>query len=211
MIINWLNELDGQAGFFVEPGDYDGTPDIPNLWMDTAPRVRHWDRQAIAAYLIFGRKFGGPVTMPHKFSPAVSNAMKAISAPVQLDLQPIEYYPKALPIGERSLLLVRESPVPQELIQPNNQEMCYLEVLPSDKASGAVRRINGLTIASNAWLHTSATGLASWYPYIALACLFAEDLDAGTIVIPEEFDRSSQEWKNLSCLLGTARLGLETV
>jgi hypothetical protein len=210
MIIKWLSEFDGQAGFSVEAGDYDGTPTISNLWMDSGPKVRHWDRQAIAAYLVFGSTFGGPVTMPHKFSPAVANAIKNLSLPVQLDLQPIEYYPKALPIGERKLLVVRDIPIPDHLLNPSNQSESYLEVLPSDKANGAVRRVNGLTVASNAWLHASSTGIASWYPFIAMACLFAEDLDAGTIVIPESIDISSQEWKNLSYLLSTARLGLET-
>lgn len=209
MIIKWLGEFDGQAGFFVEPGDYDGTPIISNLWMDSVPKVRHWDREAIAAFLIFGSTFGGPVTMPHKFSPAVANAMKTLSTPIQLDLQPIEYYPKSLPIGERRLVLIRDTPVPERLLSPSSQAESYLEVLPSDKASGAIRRINGLTVASNAWLHQSASGLASWYPFIAMGCLFAEDLDAGTIVIPESVDTSSQEWKNLSYLLSTARLGLE--
>ncbi|MEV8144224.1 hypothetical protein [Specibacter sp. NPDC078709] len=210
MIIKWLSEFDGQSGFFVEPTDYDGTPVITNLWMDSAPKVRHWDRQAIAAYLVFGSTFGGPVTMPHKFSPAVANAMKALSTPIQLDLQPIEYYPKALPTGEGRLVLVRNGPVPERLLNPANQSDSYLEIVRSDKASGAIRRINGLTVASNAWLHQSTTGLASWYPFIAMACLFAEDLDAGTIVIPEAIDTSLQEWKDLSYLLSTARLGLES-
>ncbi|MDO2935989.1 hypothetical protein Q2T94_16945 [Paeniglutamicibacter sulfureus] len=209
MIITWLSELDGQTGFFAEPGDYDGAPYISNLWMDCGPTDRHWDRQAIAAYLVFGRTFGGPVHMPHKFSPAVANAMKVIATPVQLDLQPIEYHAKRLPIGERKLILVRNNPIPERLLDPENQMESYLEVLPSDKASGAIRRINGLTVASNAWLHVSADGLASWYPFIAMACLFAEDLDAGTIVVPDEIDTSTQEWKNLHYLLSTARLGLE--
>lgn len=209
MIVKWLSEFDGQSGFSVEAGDYDGTPVISNLWMDAAPKVRHWDRQAIAAYLVFGTTFGGPVTMPHKFSPAVANAMKTLSLPVPLDLQPIEYYPKALPIGERRLVLVRETPIPERLLHPSNQTESFLEILPSDKASGAIRRINGLSVASNAWLHQAKAGLASWYPYIAMACLFAEDLDAGTIVIPDNIDTSSQEWKNLSYLLSTSRLGLE--
>jgi hypothetical protein len=209
MIIKWVSELDGQTGFFVEAGDYDGTPVISSLWMDSSPKVRHWDRLAIAAYLVFGSTFGGPVTMPHKFSPAVANAMKTLSLPVQLDLQPIEYYPKALPIGERRLMVVRDAPVPDHLQKPSNQADSYLEILQSDKASGAIRRINGLTLASNAWLHQSSTGISSWYPHIALACLFAEDLDAGTIVIPDNIDTSLQEWKNLSYLLSTARLGLE--
>lgn len=209
MIVEWKSELDAQVGFVVEPGDYDGTPTISHFWMDTAPKIRHWDRQAIAAFLVFGSSFGGPVVMPHEFSPAVANAIKNLATPIQLDLQPIEYYPRALPVGERRLFLIRDTPIPDRLLNPTNQTECYLEVLPSDKASGAIRRINGLSLASNAWLHHASPGLESWYPYIAMACLFAEDLDAGTIVVPGDIDTSSQKWKDLSYLLATARLGLE--
>lgn len=209
MIIKSSRELDGSTGFSAETGDYDGTPVISNFWMDSSPKVQHWDRQAVAIYLVFGRNFGGHVVMPHKFSPAVANAMRTLAAPVPLDVQPIEYHPKALPIGQRRLVLVRDMPLPEQLLNPTDQTECYLEVLPSDKASGALRRINGLTVASNAWLHQAASGLASWYPFVALACLFAEDLDAETIVIPDDIDTTSQDWKDLSYLLATARLGLE--
>ncbi|WP_431711855.1 hypothetical protein [Glutamicibacter uratoxydans] len=209
MIIKWLSELHGPTGFLAEPEDYDGTPRISHLWIDSAPKNRHWDRQAIAAYLVFGDSFGGPVSMPHKFSPAVATAIKAAAKPVQLDIQPIEYYPKALPIGERKLRIVSNETVPEQLLKPNNQEVAFLEILRSDQASGAIRRVNGITVASNAWLHTVASGNKGWFPLIAIACLFAEDLDAGTIVLPPSAELHANERRILEYLLGTARLGLE--
>lgn len=211
MIIKWSNELHGPAGFTVTPEDYDGTPRLFQLLMDVAPKVRHWDRQAVAAFLTFGKSFGGPVTMPHKFSPAVSNAIKAMALPVQLDLQPIEYYPKALPIGERRLHVIVDEQVPASLLSPQNQRDGFIEVLRSDLNNGALRRINGLTLGSNAWVHSTGSALESWYPYIAVACLFAEDLDASTIVLPSEVDTDSPLWLPLCNLLATARLGLEVV
>lgn len=209
MIIKWVPERHGTVGFHVVPEDYDGTPSIANFWLDVRPKSIHWDRQAVAAFLIYGRAFGGPVTMPHKFSPAVSNAIKSLSIPVQLDLQPIEYYPKAIPIGERRLHVFADTPVPQTLLDPHDQSSAFLEVLRSDKASGAIRRLNGISVASNAWLHSSGRNLQSWYPYIAIACLFAEDLDVSTIVLPSSVDTSSPLWSKLCDLLSTARLGLE--
>ena len=209
MIIKWVSELHGPVGFAVTPEDYDGTPKLSNLWIDAAPQVRHWDRQAIAAYLTFGKAFGGPVTMPHKFSPAVSNAIKSIALPVQLDLQPIEYYPKAIPIGERRLHIIVDEQIPDQLLKPRDQSDSYIEILRSDKSSGSLRRINGVSVSSNAWLHSSGTDLESWYPFIALACLFAEDLDAATVVLPARVDTSSPSWLPLCNLLATARLGLE--
>lgn len=209
MIIQWTSELHGPVGFTVTPEDYDGTPRLFKLLMDVAPQSRHWDRQAVAAFLTFGTTFGGPVTMPHKFSPAVSNAIKSMALPVQLDLQPIEYYPKALPIGERRLHVIVDEPVPHSLLHPENQQDGYIEILRSDKNSGALRRINGLTVSSNAWAHSAGNDLKSWYPYIAVACLFAEDLDISTIVLPSLVDIDSPLWLPLCDLLATTRLGLE--
>lgn len=209
MIINWVFELQGTSGFQVTPEDYDGTPYISDFLMDVSPKARHWDREAVAAFLVFGRTFGGPVTMPHKFSPAVSNAIKSMALPVQLDLQPIEYYPTGLPIGERKLHILVDEKIPDFLLHPKDQSLCYLEILPSDKISGSIRRINGLSIASNAWLHASEYALEEWYPYIAIACLFAEDLDAATIVLPSHVKVDAAHWLALCNLLATARLGLE--
>lgn len=47
--------------------------------------------------------------------------------------------------------------------------------------------MDGLSVASNAWLHgqhQDDSSLASWVPYLAVAVLLSQDLGAGAIALP---------------------------
>lgn len=211
MIVTWQSELHGPIGFHGDPEDYDGTPRLGDFWIDTAPKTRHWDRQAVAAYLIFGSVTGGRFQVPHKFSPAVATAMQRLSGVVPIIPEPIEYHPKALPAGERRLHILPDMPLPEEALEPVSQREGYLSVVRSDRAAGALRLTNALTVASNAWLHADhRTRLGSWYPFIACGALFAQDLEADSLVLHSDgIDTDSQQWLDLSHLLATAKLGLE--
>lgn len=211
MIITWQSELHGPVGFRAVAEDYDGTPRLENLWFDVGPKTRHWDRQAVAAYLTYGNVAGGRFQVPHKFSPAVAFAMQKMSGKVPIMPEPIEYYAKALPEGERRLHILPNESLPDDALKPQSQADGYLSIVRSDQAAGAVRWPNGLMVASNAWLHANETSqLGSWYPYIACGALFAQDLEADSLVLhANDVDTASQEWMNLSHLLSTAKLGLE--
>ena len=213
MIITWQSEYEGHIGFRAVAEDYDGTPHVDHFWMDKAPVDRHWDREAIAAYLVFGSYASGRLAVPHKFSPAAAKAMSSMSAPVDLRPEPIEYYAKRLPFGTRTLRLLKDSPLARKDTDPPNQDVGYLQVLRSDRASGAIRTINGLTVASNAWVHSDSQGseLASVYPYLAMGALFAEDLEANVLEIEADVDTTSEEYKHLQHLLAMGRLGLRVV
>lgn len=209
MIITWRGELVGHVGLTAVPNDYDGNPQFSNFWFDASPKAIHPDRQAVAAYLIFGSYMSGRVQMPHAFSPAVEAALRFDAEPVSISFNPIEYYPKALPIGSRVLDLSWEG-------SSNNCEIAdspgsaYLHILQSDRAAGSIRTVNGLTIGSNAWLHTSSKrdSLQRIYPFVAAAVLFAEDLEVDVVRVPLGYDEGTAEWRALSSLLASARLGL---
>lgn len=213
MIITWQSEFEGHIGFRAAPEDYDATPHVTHLWMDKMPVERHWDREAVAAYLVYGGYASGRFVVPHKFSPAAAKAMATMSDPVDLRPEPIEYYAKRLPSGNRTMRILKDGSLGEEYIAPDNQGGCYLQVLRSDRAAGAVRTINGLTVASNAWVHATADdgGLTSLYPYLALGALFAEDLEANVLEIEADVDSSTSEYRQLQHLLSTARLGLRVV
>lgn len=74
-----------------------------------------------------------------------------------------------------------------------------------------MRSINGLHVASNAWIHSRGelSSLESIFPYLAAAVLYAEDLEVDTIQIYGHFDTQSDTWKKLVLLLGSARLGIK--
>lgn len=211
MIIKWNGDLIGHIGFNASTDDYDGEPTFKSYWFDSAPKSLHADREAVAAFLVFGSFMGGLVTLPHKFSPAVDSAMRGLAGPVPVVFAPVEYYPKALPAGVRKLDLSWSDLQQSGVSRVSEDNSAYIRIERSDKTAGSLRTIRGLTLASNAWLHArgQSGSLSALYPYIAAAVLFAEDLDADTIRLPGAHDTSSREWRDLAHLLSTARLGLE--
>ena len=64
MIIQWKHQDIGHAGFSVEPEDYDGVPHFAQFWLDASPKNKHPDREAVAAFLVYGRYMGGLTQMP---------------------------------------------------------------------------------------------------------------------------------------------------
>ncbi|GAA2136651.1 hypothetical protein GCM10009825_22100 [Arthrobacter humicola] len=211
MIVTWNGEYVGHTGFNVTADDYDGEPRFRSFWFDAAPKNRHPDREAVAAFLVFSSAMGGLVNLPHKFSPAVDSAMRSIASPVPVVFSPIEYYPKALPGGSRPLNLSWSGIEAASTDETTRDDTTYLRIERSDETAGSLRTLRGLTMSSNAWLHSDGRRghVSSIRPYLAAAVLFAEDLDADSIRIPGDYDQESQEWKDLVYLLGTARLGLE--
>lgn len=211
MIIKWNGEYVGHTGFNVVADDYDGEPRFRSFWFDAGPKTRHPDREAVAAFLVFNSAMGGLVHMPHKFSPAVDSAMRSISHPVPVVFSPVEYYPKALPSGSRPLNLSWSGIETAPSADMSGVDTTYLRLERSDESAGSLRTLRGLTVSSNAWLHSDGCegSPSSIRPYLAAAVLFAEDLDADSIRVPGDFDEESREWKDLVYLLGAARLGLE--
>lgn len=210
MIIEWKSHNIGHVGFVAEPEDYDGVPRFAQYWLDASPKNRHADREALAAFLIFGKYMGGLTRMPSKFSPAVESVMCRVSAAVSTSFTPIEYYPKGLPIGKRSLRLSWSDTELRGDSEVVDVTRAYLHVDRSDKSSGSLRNINGLRVASNAWMHSEMNpgSIDSIFPYVAAAVLYAEDLDIDTIEISGNYDMQTSEWAKLVHLLGAARLGI---
>ena len=210
MIIKWKSEYIGHVGFSALPEDYDGIPRFANYWLDSAPKTRHADRESLAAFLIFNRYMGGLTHMPQKFSPALDSAFRA-AAGGMVSFTPVEYYPKALPSGSRTLHLSWADAVFVPASMRQSAEDAYLHIERSDRSSGSMRTINRLDVASNAWIHSRGElrSLESIFPYLAAAVLYAEELEVDTIQIYGDFDTQSDLWKKLVLLLGSARLGLK--
>lgn len=210
MIIKWKSEYIGHVGFEAEPEDYDGIPRFSHYWVDAAPKNLHPDREALAAFLIFRGYIGGLTLMPHKFSPAVESAFRR-TGDGALAFSPVEYYPKALPQGSRTLHLSWTGCQVDRATDGITADHAYLHIKRSDQFSGSIRSINSLHVAANAWAHSQpeSSPLQRVFPYIAAAVLYAEDLEADSIQIYGDYDTESVEWKNLALLLGSARLGIK--
>lgn len=213
MIIKWKSEYIGtvglevssREGYNIDSAQYHGIPSYRNFWLDSSPKAIHPDRLAIAAFLLFGSYMSGPTQFPKKFSPAVETAMQRALDGVHSTLGPVEYYPKALPIGSRTIDVSWT-----DLHQSRGTERggtAYFRVERSDHYSGALRSMQGLVVASNAWIHgQSGSALSQLLPYIAAAVLFAEDLEGDTIRIPQ-ITADASERSTIIDLLGSVRLG----
>lgn len=212
MIIKWKSEYIGHIGFEATPDDYDGIPKFANYWLDAGPKLRHPDREAVAAFLIYGSYLGGLTQMPHKFSPAVDVVLRDAAGEASAAFSPIEYYPKALPVGSRTMRL-SWSEDEKEKIDAEGVADVFLRLERSDRVSGSMRSVNGLTVASNAWIHVPdcAESIYRIYPFLAAAVLYAEDLEADTIQVQGNYDKDKDAWETIVRLLGSARLGIKCV
>lgn len=183
-----------------ERSEYDALPPVDTLQVDFTPVAVNPDRLAVAAYLAFGAYSSGEFVLPQKFSPATAEAMEQDSAPVQLRPYPVEYYPKALTVGQATASLSFELGA--------LADGSALVVLPADRYNGMITSPNKLLVSSNAFLFDAlGSEEAGIRARLAVAVLFAEDLGIDTFTV----DGSSiapTERQALVRLLSACRLGL---
>ena len=188
-----------QFSVSVELDEYDAAPPVGQLLLDRRPRIRQHDRDAIAAYLAFGQWAASGLSLPAKISPATAEAIRADShLSGGLIAEPIEYYPKALPIGSADVALTRS-------IGPSFLQRPELAILQADTWNGAVGTTRSLALGSNAFV---LDGAASVRAHLAVAVLFAADLDADCFAL-EGWDVPASEQPRLRSLLSAVRLGVD--
>lgn len=188
-----------QFSLSVELDEYDAAPPVGQLLLDRRPRNRQNDRDAIAAYLAFGQWAAAGFSLPAKISPATAEAIRADShLSGGLIAEPIEYYPKALPIGSAKVVVTRA-------IGQSFLERAELALLQADTWNGAVGTTRSLALGSNAFV---LDGDASVRAHLAVAVLFATDLDADCFVL-EGWDVPDGEAQRLRSLLSAVRLGID--
>lgn len=178
--------------------EYDSTPPVSSLLIDRTPRIRQNDRDAIAAYLAFGPWASAGLTLPGRIGPATAAAIRADSGSISLDAGPIEYYPKALPIGETAVTLTRT-------VTSAIGDRQELAIVPSDQWNGALATKDSLAVGANSFVFGADDSLRS---HLAVALLFAADLRTDALII-EGWTVGAEERSRLQALLGAVRLGVE--
>lgn len=177
--------------------EYDSSPPVEALLIDREPRKRNNDREALAGYLAFGTFAGSGLQLHRKASPATADAIRFDSVDRALMAHPIEYYPKALPIGSSSIVMTATP-------SAGFADRAELALVRSDRWNGAIATHRSLAVASNAFVLAMTTGVRA---YLAVAVLLAEDLDADELVL-EGWDVDAAEQSRLRALLGAVRLGV---
>ena len=169
-----------QTAYTAELSEYDAEPPTRTWILADLPEKINPELEAVALYLLFGKWCGGEFTVPQKMGP---NTASAISRHAGFDMfpNPIEYYPKPLLKGARSITVTRnlDKIAAQTLV-----------VLDSANWSGSLKSTSSLAIATNANLFE--TGKSSACSMLATALLLAEELDMADAIVDDDYDEDAQ-------------------
>lgn len=213
MIVTWspMDET-GRSGLVAEPQEYDGVPPFAELWFDASPRLLGNDRLGVAAALAFGAFTKGTITMPRPVSPAVGASVARYCAGEWTNVEPVEFKPAALPVGSTDLLVG----APKDYEAENRwgaPRVVKLNVLPSHQYGGQLASLAELSLASNAWLHSTGDDprdISTLRGQIVVAILLAESLQGDCIFVPRAVDLTRPDAVLVADLLASCRLGLDS-
>lgn len=169
MRINKIRNNHHQIAYTAELSEYDAEPPSRMWLLDELPEKINPELEAVALYLIFGNWCGGEFEVPQKMGP---NTASAISNHAAMDFfpSPIEYYPKPIFRGTRSVTLSTKI---------EDIDRASLVSLNSGDWSGSLKSSGSLVIASNSELFSSQGD--SIRPHLALALLLAEELNLAVL------------------------------
>lgn len=185
MRISKVRTRSRQIAYRVELSEYDAQPPTRSWLLDELPEKINPELEAVALYLIFGSWCGGEFVVPQKMGP---NTAAAISAHAGIDFfpGPIEYYPKPIFRGARSVT------VSDNLADAGVDR---LVVLNGSDWNGSLKSTSGLVVSTNADVFENSVG----YPTgkVATSVLLAEELDLAEIVLDRQFGPGAYEIANL--------------
>lgn len=213
MKIEWVNEASGRSGLSVtEVGRYDGHPPLVEFWLDGMPIDLNQDRIAVASTLLYSRWTSGAMTFPKQVGAGTARAIIDFCKPTWVMPDPIDYGPKPIPDGEGTIRISTDfgHEKPHSSNGSGRRHMDLL-VLPSDKYAGTIFSLDRLIVASNAWLFSGRGGLEDFYPYIAVATLYAADVRCETVEVGGAGLWNEPQVRKLRSLLASTGLNLDII
>lgn len=191
------SNLYGRWGIHAELSEYDAVPPVLNIAYEATPLKLNPEVEAAAITLLFGRFSGGEMEFAHKVGPNTAKAIQRYLEPTIGFISPIEYYPKALPLGSQQTVVKED-----DAFNPDGSAFISLR---SDQFNGAIKSQRAMAVASNSFvLKQDADDIR---PALASAMLFAEDLEVETFVVPESTIPNFEEIRRL---LSAVRINLVT-
>lgn len=160
-----------QVAYTVELSEYDAEPPTRIWLLDAVPDKINPELEAVALYLIFGPWCGGEFIVPQKMGPNTASAIRTHSG-MDFFSNPIEYYPKPIFRGARSIRLVTTMA---------GHDRDSLVSLSSSDWSGSLKSPASLIIASNSELFACLGETIR--PHLAVALMLAEELNLGAILL----------------------------
>lgn len=211
MKIEWIDEKSGRSGLVVTEVDrYDGVPSIDSFWLDKAPLNLSQDRLAVASTLVFGPWVTGAFRLPKQVGAGVARSIIRFCEPSWVVPEPIDYGPKPIPAGSGILFTEsRGKRTEPSLTRQARRDGTNLTILDSDQYAGSLFSMEGLYVTSNMFAFQLDGAHAPWLPLLAVAVLFAEDLQCSTISIPMHYQETLESEHALMDLLSATGLRLE--
>lgn len=203
MIIHLTRDDDHRAVLRIQLEEYDATPVTDHLTLGFGPQRVNNDRLAIASYLAFGLYASGNLQLAAEVSPSVAEAIEADAATVPVRVAPVVYAPRTLPAGDTPVT-VQWTGKQQDAESPN------ITVIPDLEARGSLRHGASVFVASNAYvLDALSPGTSSAFvARLAVAVLFAEDLDAKQLQVATDATPDAALAARLRALLQSVNLDL---
>ena len=197
MKISRLPSQSRRTGYEVRLSEYDGIPPSKVLFTDGLPATIDADREAIALYLIFRSWCGGEFSVVDGMSPHTASTIARDAFPVELQPQPIQFSPKALPRGRNTIHLNSN---PSAISEDHT-----ITVLPNHTWSGYLRSPRSFAVGTNAFAFQRDS--SDYAPLIGIAVLYSEFLNVDKITVPSEIDRSLL--RRVSALLSSVNLEIQ--
>lgn len=211
MKIEWQgNSEAGGSAIIASPERYDAFPYIGQLMIDGRPRVVSADRLAVAATLAFGPDSSGSMEFPFPVGAATAQSIQAFLAPTWTTVGPIDFVPKALPIGVTRMHLTTDASTEREIANKfDEQPTIHFDLRRSDRYSGQLMSLDHHVVVSNAWTFGQADKKRSLMAALAVGVLFAESLQTDVIEFPQLGRALPEIAESVNILLQSCRLALD--
>lgn len=198
------NKVTNESSLIATPGELDGFPAIPQLYMGRYIEKLSADRLAVAGVLAFRRYISGQIVFDEKISSLTAEAISKVLLPRWSHCSPLHPANLPIPRGSRTVKL---SGLP--IVEQGHPT---LAIVGSEGFSGSTISEQLSIIPSNAWCldrmdqHRSIDRVCA---RISTAILLAEDLDIAILRVDRNEFSVFDSYGDYEELLGAVGMGLE--
>lgn len=169
------------------PGEYDGSPQIADRFVDLVPQRMNRFRASLASVLPFLGSINGAVETSTPFYPLTASLLREYASPLEALASNIEWAPTDIAGGSGTLIVRMSDSTSLSKIGSAavaSSDVAELLLVRSDIFSGYLSTTHGAVAGSNAWLVEALDGAeARFLTMAAFGVLFAEDFDARIVGI----------------------------
>lgn len=182
-----IREKNGRSGIKVmEYDELDSRPEVDFIFADASPKTENPNHIAVSATLAFGKYADAKFQLPSPADPDTTAAITNYLSSPQVVVYPVSVDPQVKTSGSMALEITH-GPAGSRTVTPNAfAHTLNLNILPSDKYSGRLVTMSGMDVGSNAvgLKGSEYDRIRSLHCSLALALLFASDLQVGLLEVP---------------------------